>query len=573
MMDRPVLDRYELKEELGQGGMSVVYRALDAQLNRDVAVKILHRFLAQQPESRRRLHREAMAVARLRHRAIVEIYDYSGSEASEAFIVCELIEGPTLREWVDVHGAPGPVLALMVGRELASALDHAHDQGIIHRDLKPENVMINPEGQLKLMDFGIAQVLEGQTRLTATGTLIGSPAHMAPEVIDGKPTDHRSDIFSLGTLMYWLAVGSLPFQAPHPSALFKRILDGDFVSAGQVDPRVGRRTSRLIDRCLSPNPDDRPQSAQALVEEINLELEHVRLLEDDGTLRRILQNPEAHIEAFRERLVAILMDRANEAFEAGDWGRASDDVNRVLARRPEHPEARALLEQLARGERRQAWRRRLVVVGLPAAATAAALWLVARSIPSPPGPEPETPRLRVAELQSEVLESEGEPALPARTRPPTPRRSPPPPADRSPTRSRPARTPTTKAVAPEPASDVVAHLTVQIGRGYADVWVDDALVLDLAFQGRIKLGPGRHSIQVVRDRDKILARLGLDEVPTDRPFPQFGRFKPRIVEVGPEGELFEVGPQGRQAIADDVLRFSIPLNTETEARTEDWISS
>lgn len=588
-METLAAERYELETELGQGGMSVVYRARDRQLNRDVAVKILHRYLAKQPEARRRFHREAMAVARLRHRAIVDIYDYSGPEADDAYIVCELIRGPTLRELVEAFGPPGPEVAMMVGVELCGALAHAHGCGIVHRDLKPENVMITPEGQLKLMDFGIAQVLEGNTRLTATGTLVGSPAHMAPEVIDGQPADHRADLFSLGTLLYWLAVGELPFTAPHPSALFKRILDGDFVPADVACPKVGRRASRVIGRCLANRPEERPASAGQLASWLEAELKQVDLDPAGGQLRAYLMEPETVGPGIEARLVEVLIEHARSAVESREWSAASDAVNRILAREPRHAEARAILERLARGERRVALLRRSAAAAVPLVVTAGLVAFgMGRDDRRPPMADAATATLSSAppaeaapprDLSAAPGDStkEPEPALSRAARPEPNRRPPareraPPP---SPTSA--ARVSTSVAKGPDgPGPDEAlptARLTVQIGRGYADIWVDGELVLDLAFRGEVELPPGRHSVEVIRDRDKILSRLGLDEAPDDRPFPQFGRFAPRTVEVDDSGRLFEIGPRGPRELKDGILRFSIPTTPTEAARIDSWISS
>jgi serine/threonine-protein kinase len=201
----------------------VVYRGRVKHLPRDVAVKVLHGFLAKQEDARQRFHREAVAVAKLHHPGIVEIFDYSGPDAPETYIVTELISGSTLRDFFDKHGPfPHPEMGALIIAELCRPLAHAHEQGVIHRDLKPENVMVTLDGHLKLMDFGIAQIQDGQ-KLTLTGTLLGSPAHMAPEVIDGERPDARADVFSLGTMLYWLAVGKLPFSAPNLRPL-RRIL-------------------------------------------------------------------------------------------------------------------------------------------------------------------------------------------------------------------------------------------------------------------------------------------------------------------------------------------------------------
>src|SRR3954467_1034914 len=154
------IGRYRILEQLGQGGMSVVYKGLDTTLDREVAVKVLHPHLAGRVESRKRLEREAKAVARLHHPNILEVFDYSGEAANEAFLVTEYIRGQTLRQFITDEALQPPEVAAMVVHELASALAHAHEAGILHRDLKPENVMVREDGVLKLMDFGIAKILD-----------------------------------------------------------------------------------------------------------------------------------------------------------------------------------------------------------------------------------------------------------------------------------------------------------------------------------------------------------------------------------------------------------------------------
>src|ERR1700747_556450 len=184
-------DRYRLLEEVGQGGMAIVDRGADNTLKREVAIKILHHHRATEPESKARLEREAQAVAKLRHENILEIFDYSGIDSQSAYIVTEFIDGPTLKQWLSDHAITFPEVAALIAAEVGGALVHAHGLGIIHRDVKPENVMIRKDGLLKLMDFGIAQVVDLQ-RMTVTGQLLGSPAYMAPELIEGKPLDFRT---------------------------------------------------------------------------------------------------------------------------------------------------------------------------------------------------------------------------------------------------------------------------------------------------------------------------------------------------------------------------------------------
>ena len=172
------LGRYRLLEPLGSGGMSVVYRGVDTSLHREVAVKVLHPHLARQQEARARLAREARAVARLQHPNILEVFDFADPTTEEAFLVTELVRGETLKSFAERERLFPPELAALVIQQLSRALGHAHEAGVIHRDLKPENVMVRDDGVLKLMDFGIARVLDPAERMTVTGALVLSLIHI-----------------------------------------------------------------------------------------------------------------------------------------------------------------------------------------------------------------------------------------------------------------------------------------------------------------------------------------------------------------------------------------------------------
>ncbi len=186
----PHLAKYQLLDELGHGGMATVFRARDLRLDREVAIKIIHKHLRASPEVARRFAGEAKAVAKLRHPCIVEVYDVSEEDEHEKYLVVELLRGTTLRKLLAQHGPFPPEIAAGIGIDLGSALAHAHAAGVIHRDVKPENVLIDvapePGGpvRVKLTDFGIAKILDAQG-VTSTGQVLGSPAHMAPEQIEG----------------------------------------------------------------------------------------------------------------------------------------------------------------------------------------------------------------------------------------------------------------------------------------------------------------------------------------------------------------------------------------------------
>ena len=304
--------------------MAAVYRGRDTALDREVAVKLLHPHLASSAEARARFSREARAVARLSHPSILEIFDYSGDDAPEAFLVTEFIRGRTLRAYAAEVGFGYPDVALLVGRALADALVHAHSAGVIHRDLKPENVLVQeaPRPAVKLADFGIARILASDERMTMTGALVGSPHHMAPEIIEGKEADARSDLFSLGTLLYWLATGRLPFAAANPTAILRRVLDGDYEDPRACDARVSDALAALLAQLLAVEPERRPQRAADVRDILDGQLAEVGLERPAEELTEFLADPEAYRATFADRAVRALVTRGDAALRVGARARA-----------------------------------------------------------------------------------------------------------------------------------------------------------------------------------------------------------------------------------------------------------
>ncbi len=260
------LEKYELLEEIGHGGMATVYRAQDPRLDRQVAVKVLHPHLQKAKEARVRFSREARSVAKLRHPHILEIYDYSGEDSEESYFAAELLTGPTLKRFAEDDGdLPAEVVAA-IGVQICRALAAAHGEGIVHRDVKPENVLIHEARLVKLTDFGIAQMVDSS--FTATGQILGSPGHMAPEQVEAGEVDERSDLFSLGTVLYYLGTQRLPFTGRNPHHLLKRIMDGDFVDPLRLKPSMGGELAGIIKGAMAKDPAQRPQSAEAFEAEL-----------------------------------------------------------------------------------------------------------------------------------------------------------------------------------------------------------------------------------------------------------------------------------------------------------------
>ncbi len=384
------IDRYDLLEQVGTGGMAAVYRGRDTALDREVAVKLMHPHLAARAESRARFSREARAVARLSHPNIVEIYDYAGDEAQESYLVTEFVRGRTLRAYAEEVGLGFPEVGALVARALADALCHAHSAGVIHRDLKPENVMVCEEQgrcAVKLADFGIARILASDERMTMTGALVGSPNHMAPEIIEGREADARSDLFSLGTLLYWLATGRMPFAASNPTATLRRVIEGDYDDPRRVSALVSDGLAAVAAKAMAGDPAARYASAAEMRDAIDAVLADSGLSDPAAELAAFLAEPDAYKAALRPRLVAALLAGGETALKGGNAARALGLFNRVLALEPENA---VVLAHLAAISRRRRVRRavRLGAVALAGLAAVASVAALAVRIANRPGPPP-----------------------------------------------------------------------------------------------------------------------------------------------------------------------------------------
>ncbi len=263
-MESMRLGHYRLEEQLGVGGMGVVYRAHDERLDRQVALKLIAPDKNADTRARERLRREARASARLSHPAIVRTYDLIETEEADA-IVMELVEGTSLASLLR-QGPFEIAVALGLGREIAEALAEAHDKGIVHRDLKAENVFLTPGGHAKVLDFGIAKHLDPiGTQLTDDGVVVGTCRAMSPEQAQGHAMDHRSDLFSLGTLLYELVTGQSPFLGESTVATLWRVCSDRQKPARAVNPEIPAGLSALIDNLLEKQPNLRPESARAVI--------------------------------------------------------------------------------------------------------------------------------------------------------------------------------------------------------------------------------------------------------------------------------------------------------------------
>jgi len=280
------IDNYYLLEELGHGGMGVVYRAYDPDLKRDIAIKVVSQYASE--ECHHRLRHEAETIANLTHPGIVNIYSI-GTHPDGLYLVMELLYPKGLLTLVKQHNLSNHLLAGLV-KQLAETIHYAHIQGVVHRDLKPENILLSPNNnendpwefhrvfstvedlpQLKITDFGLAKHLDEDISLTRTGTMMGTPKYMAPEQIPGSQyqVGFQSDIYSLGAILYQLLTDSLPNEAKDSETLLKKVSSEEPIPLRQINSNISKDLEIICLKCLRKNPAHRYESAQALADDLN----------------------------------------------------------------------------------------------------------------------------------------------------------------------------------------------------------------------------------------------------------------------------------------------------------------
>ena len=445
----PRIDKYELLEEIGHGGMATVYRARDPRLGREVAVKVIHKHLRENPEVGTRFVAEARAAAKLRHPGIVDVYDVSGDDDPERYLVVELIRGTTLRKVLQKHRDMPAEIGAAIVLQICDALEHAHATGIIHRDIKPENVLVelptdraaasgrsSPERRppetprpahatpspppeiaagpsdtqpsiadvvtprapraarpevraapprprddagviIKITDFGIAKLLDVQG-VTSTGQVLGSPAHMAPEQIEGGEVDARTDVFALGVLMYECLAGHLPFEGKNPAQVLRRVLEGTYSAADRERPAAGGRWARIIAAALARDVASRTPSAAALGLAIRDELEALGVTDPRTEIAAYFADPAPYSNELTTRLVPRLVARGEDARRGGDIPGAAADLNRALALRPDDLAILRRIGSLTQSAGRRLLLRRAAVILAGSAVLGLAAFQIAR---------------------------------------------------------------------------------------------------------------------------------------------------------------------------------------------------
>jgi two-component system, LytTR family, response regulator len=296
------LGHYRIVSRLGEGGMGEVYLATDTRLDRSVALKVLPPAMAQDPGRMERFEREAKAASALNHPNVAHIYEI-GEAGGIHFLAMEFIEGSPLQSRID--GKPLAVPEISgIGAQIADALDAAHAKGIVHRDIKPANIMITPRGHVKVLDFGLAKLVPAshglsqtqmETRVSAAGMLLGTVQYMSPEQALGREVDHRSDIFSLGVVLYQMSTGRVPFAGSTPSETIARILEAQPEAMARFNYDLPEELDRIVRKCLEKDRERRYQSARDVMvdlKELAREHEAAPAPHAPSTIRAVIVDDE-----------------------------------------------------------------------------------------------------------------------------------------------------------------------------------------------------------------------------------------------------------------------------------------
>ena len=317
--------RYQVVDEIGQGAMGIVYRAHDPQINRHIALKLLRQDRVTSEELVQRFLKEAQAMGGLSHPNIATVYD-TGRDHGTIFIAMEILRGKSLKDVMRERELNRQEIA-RIGAQIAEALDFAHQKGIVHRDIKPSNIIIDPDGNAKITDFGIAHIEDpAVTQQTIAGEILGTPLYMSPEQVVSNPVDGRSDLYSLGVILYEMTTGTSPFKGDNLAAIFQAILQDTPPAPELGDTTVSRNLSALIMKSLSKDPDQRFQTGLEMAKPLKACLQRRQ-----SDTRRGVSRPEKRRRIFPIVLAAMILIVAAAGLAYFMSGNNSPSDNKLLA--------------------------------------------------------------------------------------------------------------------------------------------------------------------------------------------------------------------------------------------------
>ncbi len=342
-----IANRYLLKKELGRGGMAIVYIGIDTVLKREVAIKILYSHFISDNTLIRRFINEARIIARLHYKSIVSLYDI-GEHEGVPFLVLEYIQGHDFRHMHDTllkEGKKIPLeVALIMAFIVCDAVGHAHSIGIVHRDIKPENLLISSDGEIKITDFGLAHILT-DTHITMSGTAIGSPEFMSPEHINSNNISSASDVFSLGSLIYWLITGVSPFYADNTMSILHNISKIHYKPIYTLVSGIDDWIENIVDTCLSPMPEDRYRDSSELSRTLYNGI--TRFTSDPYNVFRLFINSPLQTEQdLLKRHNAARYADASAYIKSNNFEKALSVINIMLETGDEHADALELIKKL-----------------------------------------------------------------------------------------------------------------------------------------------------------------------------------------------------------------------------------
>ncbi len=337
---------FEIKELIATGGMAAIYKAVQTSLDRVVAIKVLHGHLAQDSNFIQRFEREAKASANLKHENIVNIIDF-GKEEEIYFIAMEFVDGRSLKDLIAQIKVFPLEVVITIAVDVCKGLSHAHRKGVIHRDIKPANILIGYDGSVKIADFGLAQA-QDLTSITVTGAIVGTPAYMSPEQAAGRKVDNRSDIFSLGIILYEMLTGDKPFPGENYSSVITRILTATPKPPIEMNPLVPVELNHIVEKMLEKDPDKRFSDVDLLQTELETYARKANLNISEKYISGFMKQPEEFVKATLEKRKRQHFDRGvyymNLGLEKIDD--AIGEFTRVIFLDPNDTQAREYLEKL-----------------------------------------------------------------------------------------------------------------------------------------------------------------------------------------------------------------------------------